>query len=60
MLSRRVPCRAAVGGGIMLARRLLATTNQGLTLVQFPAQREHLLSHVMGFFDGFSDKNGSG
>jgi hypothetical protein len=33
---------------------------QGLTLVHFSAQREHFLSHVVGCFAGFSDKNGSG
>ena len=33
---------------------------QGLTLVHFSAQREHSLSHVVGCFAGFSDKNGSG
>jgi hypothetical protein len=33
---------------------------QGLTLVHNSAQREHFLSHVLGCFAGFSDKNGSG
>jgi hypothetical protein len=32
----------------------------GLTLVRFSAQREHFLSHVVGCFADFSDKNGSG
>jgi hypothetical protein len=32
---------------------------QGLTLVHCSAQREHFLSHVVGYVAGFSDKNGS-
>ena len=34
--------------------------SQGLTPVHFLAQREQFLSHVVGCFAGFSDKNGSG
>jgi len=37
-----------------------ATCGQGLTLVHFTAQRVHRLSHVLGCFAGFSDKNSSG
>ena len=33
---------------------------QGLTLLHFSAQCEHFLSHVVGCFAGFSDKNSSG
>jgi len=33
---------------------------QGLTLVHFSAQREHILPHVLGCFAEFSDQNGSG
>jgi len=31
-------------------------SRQGLTLVHFSAQPEHLLSHVVGCLVGFSDK----
>jgi hypothetical protein len=34
-------------------------TSQGLPFVRFSAQREHSLSHLVGCFVGFSDKNGS-
>jgi hypothetical protein len=41
-------------------RECAGRRGQGLTHVHFSAQREHLLSHVMGCLAGFSDKNGSG
>jgi hypothetical protein len=37
---------------------VMAACRQGLTLVHFSAQREHFLSHVVGCFAAFSDKNG--
>ena len=39
---------------------LMMTSRQGLTLVHLSAQREHFMSHVLGCFAGFSDRNGSG
>jgi hypothetical protein len=41
-------------------RARLEAVQQGLTLVNISAKREHFLSHVVGCFAGFSDKNGSG
>jgi hypothetical protein len=49
-------CKSRPAGIAPKCEALFDKHGQGLTLVHFPAQREHFLSHVVGCFASFSDK----
>ena len=51
---------SALSANAKPAINVIAAANQGLTLVHFSAQRNHLLRETLGSFSGSVKRNGSG